>query len=114
MDQDTIMAMTLGNACTGWLGGFVLLAVGLFLLGKVHKPAGWLMAGAGAIKLLANCCMVLPGIMFQADLFDAAQMLGSVPNILAGLMRFLVFGMLIGAFALAAKELARRGGTVIS
>ena len=114
MNSETAIAMLLANACSGWLGGLVLLGVGFLVLGKVHKLGGMLLGAAGAIKLLANCCMVLPGLMLQANLYEVVRALGSAPSILSMLLRFTVFGAVIGAFAVAAKDLAGRGGQAAS
>lgn len=109
-----MLAMALANACTGWLGALVWLAVGFLVLGRVHKQAGMLVGGAGVLKILAGCCMLVPDVMMRAGLYEAAETIGVVPGALAGVMRFLVFGMVIGGFALAGRELASRTGEVAS
>ena len=106
--------MALANACTGWLGALVWIAVGFLVLGKAHKQAGMLVGGAGVLKILSNCCMLVPGVLMQAGMWDAAESIGALPGALAGFLRFFVFGMVIGGFALAGKELASRGGEATS
>lgn len=100
--------MVWANACTGWLGALVWVAVGFFVLGRAHRMAGMLVGGAGLLKLVANCCMVVPGLMFQAGMWEMAESLGALPGALAGFMRSLVFALIIAGFVVGAKELARQ------
>lgn len=108
MDRDTFMALTGLDACVGWLGGLLLLGVGLVAVRKQHATGGLLLGAAGAAKLLLNCCAVWPTALIEAGEPPPGGTVMHLNTAALLLLRFAVYGLAIAGVAMAARELGRR------
>lgn len=108
--SETFTAIAGLDACLGWLLGLALIVVGFAVVAKAHRTAGFVVAAAGGVKLLVNCCAVWPQIYQQVEGYDSDMAtLFEVSVWVALLLRVLSYGLLIAGAAMAAKAiLARR------
>lgn len=95
--MDSYLAITFLDACMGWFGALVLVVVGGLVVMKADKGAGLVLAGAGAVKLLLNCCLLAPEAAMQFGAFDIDPGVFTTNMVLIQLQRLAFFGLL--AFA---------------
>ncbi len=95
--MDTFLAIGLIDGCIGWLGALALIVIGFVVGRQGDAGAGFAVAGAGAIKLLLNCCAMAPSFAYRfgVDFDDTAF---DVNLVLIQLQRLAFFGLL--AFAI--------------
>ena len=94
------------SSCFDFLLSVGLLVVALTAVRSTHATSGYLLAGAGAVDLLAICC--LRGENYAARSFGVNVLLAF--NLLTIFERLIYFGLIIGAaFTLSSAVLARRG-----
>jgi len=102
------------DACTGWIGGLVLLVVGFVAVRAASSRAGLLLAGAGGAKLLLNCCAIAPSLYFQTVGYSESAMTASeAVSAVSMLLWLVVYGLVIAAAVVLAKDvIAARAGSV--
>ncbi|RLB51984.1 MAG: hypothetical protein DRJ42_15820 [Deltaproteobacteria bacterium] len=94
----SFVLVPLVDGCIGWLGALVLIVVGSAVVAKADKGAGFTLAGAGALKLLLNCCVVAPSMAMQFGTMDIDPSVFTTNAVLIQLQRLVFFGLL--AFAI--------------
>jgi hypothetical protein len=101
------------DACTGWIGGLVLLVVGFVAVRAASSRAGLLLAGAGGAKLLLNCCAIA-SLYFQTVGYSESAMTASeAVSAVSMLLWLVVYGLVIAAAVVLAKDvIAARAGSV--
>lgn len=104
MDSDIHMALSSLEGCIGWLTAVVFLVVGLVPVRKAHATSGFLIAGGGALRWLFFCCQSLPMTLYQADQYELADTLGSLPSLGAMLMWLLSSACIVAGFATLARH----------
>lgn len=102
MNEEYLAIEAIG-ACTGWLGALVFVIVGLTVVRKAHATAGYLVAAAGGLKIVVNCCAAFPTVYSQAGgppLLEISQ--ASV--VLTLFLRLAVYALIGGAAIVMAKR----------
>lgn len=93
--MDQFLALTFLDSCVGWLGGLTLIVVGL-VAGRQAKdlPAGFIIAGAGALKILLNCCLLAPNLAYQYAAVEIDPAVFETNIVLIHVQRLLFFGLI--------------------
>lgn len=107
--SNTFTALAGLDACLGWLLALGLIVVGFAVVAKAHRTAGFVVAAAGGLKLLVNCCAFWPDVYQQVEGYDPDMAtLFSVSFWVALLLGVLSYGLLIAGAAMAAKAIIER------
>jgi len=91
---DPSLAITFIDGCIGWLGGLTLIVVGGLVVRQADIGAGLVLAAAGGLKLLLNCCVLAPNLVYQFGSFDIDPSVFDTNLVLVQLQRLAFFGLL--------------------
>lgn len=92
--MNEFLALSLVDSCSGWLGALTLVVVGGLVVRKADRAAGLFVAGAGGIKLLLNCCVMVPNLVVQFGVADLDSSDFTTNLVLVQLQRLVFFALL--------------------
>ena len=92
--MDQFLAVSLLDSCIGWLGALTLIVVGGLVGRTADTGAGLVIAAAGCLKLLLNCCVLTPNLAYQFSGYDLDPSLFEANLVFIQLQRLAFFGLL--------------------
>ena len=108
MDPEVMTALSSLGGCIGWLTAVALLVVGLLPVRKVYPTAGYLIAGAGAVRWLFFCCESLPEVLLQSEQYELYDQIGDLNALLSMLMWLTSTGLVLGGLGVLARHISAK------
>ena len=112
MDPRTGFLFEITTSCGTWIGGLVLIVVGLVAVRRAHPGAAYMLAAAFAVDMLAACCSLVPSAYMQADgNFERYESLASLTSAVSLIAVLVTFGLVLGAAITLANSAKRAAAT---